>query len=392
MKLNDLILKHPRVSLAKEEDNNEILSFFSNLPMEGTKTAISYDRKPDFFKFLSFCGPLFFVFLVRLKKEEGICGVGTLVLRPGFIQGENKWVGYLGDLRIQPGPRASVIWRKFYGDLMNHAHSIEEFGGCKFFYTSILRENQKAMNALVFNKKNPFQYFPLAQYKMVNILIRLPGHYFKSTRKKSLNDIAFSRGCLEDKEEITEFLRSQNKDRAFGFCFEDKFDEINFRLERWSHSLLENFILARDKKGKIMGLTFLWSPSPSKKIKIEKLQTSLKLYFYLQKIFKKSPKEGGELEVLYLNFLELRKSLSESDKRQLFSSMINYIYDLPISRGYHALSYCAFEGTPTDNLKGHIKHETSLSLYLVQRRQKMGEDGPMPEIGIIPPGFEMSLV
>tara|TARA_Y100001970_G_C14215863_1_gene849594 strand:+ start:667 stop:1845 length:1179 start_codon:yes stop_codon:yes gene_type:complete len=392
MKLKDLFLKHPRVSLAKEEDNDEILSFFSTLPMEGTKTAISYDRKPDFFKFLSFCGPLSYVFIVRAKKEGGICGVGTLVLRPGFIMGEQKWVGYLGDLRIQPGPRASVIWRKFYGDLMDHAQSIEEFGGCEFFYTSILRENRKALNALVYNKKNPFQYFPLAQYKMVNILLRYPGHGLKNIFKKNLKEIKFSRGSLEDKAEITKFLKGQNKDRAFGFCFEEKFDEINFRLEKWNNSLLENFIVAKDAEGKIMALTLLWSPSPSKKIMIDKLPVSLKLYFYLQKMFKKSPKEGGELEVLYLNFLEVRNSLSQVEQRFLFSSLINYIYDLPIFRDYHALSYCAFEGTALDNLSGYIKHSTSLLLYLVQRRQKIGEDDPMPDIGTVPPSFEMSLV
>ena len=392
MKLDDLFLKHPRVSLAKEEHNNEILSFFSNLPMEGTKTAISYDRSPDFFKFLSFCGPLFYVFIVREKKEGPICGVGTLVLRPGFIKGEKKWVGYLGDLRIKPGPRASVVWRKFYGELMDHAHSIEEFGGCEFFYTSILRENYKAMNALVHNKKNPFQYFPLAQYKMVNILLRHPAYNLIDIFKNKLKDIKFSRGSLTDKEEITDFLRSQNKEKAFGFCFEDKFDEINFRLEKWQNFLLENFILARDAAGKIIGLTLLWTPSPSKKIKIEKLQASLKLYFYLQRIFKKSPKEGGELEVLYLNCLELKESLTKEEKSYLFSSMVKYIYDLPISRDFHALSYCAFEGSSIDNLKGYIQHATALSLYLVQRRKKIGEDGPMPDIGTVPPGFEMSLV
>tara|TARA_Y100001954_G_scaffold62087_2_gene67608 strand:- start:4 stop:1182 length:1179 start_codon:yes stop_codon:yes gene_type:complete len=392
MKLNDLFLKHPRVSLATEEDNKEILSFFSTLPMEGTKTAISYDRKPDFFKFLSFCGPLFFVFLVRLKKEAGICGVGTLVLRPGFIKGEKKWVGYLGDLRIQPGPRASVIWRKFYGDLVEHAHLIEEFGGCEFFYTSILRENQKAMNALVYNKKNPFQYFPLVQYKMVNILLRHPGHYLTNIFKKRIEGVKFSRGSMEDKDAITEFLRNQNRERSFGFCFEEKFDELNFRIERWNNLLLENFILARDSKNKIVGLTLLWTPSPSKKIKIDRLQPFLKLYFQLQKVFKKSPKEGGELEVLYLNFLELKGSLPKDQKSMLFTSMIEYIYGLPISKDYHALSYCAFEGTPIDDLKGYIKHDTLLSLFLVQRRKEAGKDGAMPIVGEIPPGFEMSLV
>tara|TARA_Y100001958_G_C21100967_1_gene450946 strand:- start:276 stop:869 length:594 start_codon:yes stop_codon:yes gene_type:complete len=197
---------------------------------------------------------------------------------------------------------------------------------------------------------------------------------------------------MEDKDAITEFLRNQNRERSFGFCFEEKFDELNFRIERWNNLLLENFILARDSKNKIVGLTLLWTPSPSKKIKIDRLQPFLKLYFQLQKVFKKSPKEGGELEVLYLNFLELKGSLPKDQKSMLFTSMIEYIYGLPISKDYHALSYCAFEGTPIDDLKGYIKHDTLLSLFLVQRRKEAGKDSAMPIVGEVPPGFEMSLV
>ena len=119
---------------------------------------------------------------------------------------------------------------------------------------------------------------------------------------------------------------------------------------------------------------------------------SLKLYFYLQGILKKSPREGGELEVLYLNFLEINDSLDAEKKKRLFASMIQYIYELPQAQNYHAISYCAFEDTPLDHLKGYIKHTTDLSLFLVQRRKQIGEDGCLPDVGLLPPGFEMSLV
>ena len=392
MKLKELLEKHPKVTLATKEDNNEILTFFSTLPMEGTKTAISYEREPNFFKFLSFCGPLSFIFLIRLKKNGEILGVGTLVLRPGLIKGEKKWVGYLGDLRVKPNPRASVIWRKFYGDLLSNSDLIEEFGGCEFFYTSILKENLKAMNALVHNKKNPFQYFHLMEYKMVNILIKYPELRLLPNFQKIELDVHFSRACLGDKEEIIKFLRCQNKKRAFGFCFEEHYDELNFRLDKWDNIVLENFILAKDKKGQIKGLTLLWSPSPSKKIKIEKLPPSLKFYFLVQGLLKKSPQEGEELEVLYLNFLEIDQSLKEVDKKLIFSSMIDYVYRLPQSKSFHAISYCSFEKTLFDNLEGYVMHSTALSLYLVQRRKKIGEDEVTPDLGLLPPGFEMSLV
>ena len=71
----------------------------------------------------------------------------------------------LGDLRVKPSPRTSVVWRNFYGDLIKYAHLIEEFGACDSFYTSILSENNKAMNALVLNKKMHFNIFLFAVTK-----------------------------------------------------------------------------------------------------------------------------------------------------------------------------------------------------------------------------------
>ena len=276
MNLNGLLEKHPQIKLALPEDNKSILDFFETLPMEGKEMIISYDRTPNFFNFLNFCGPNYFVFMIKMKSGE-IAGVGTLVLRPGHINGEKKWVGYLGDLRVKADRRASVWWRKFYGDLIVHAPEIEESGGCQYFYTSILNENTKAHNALVLNKKNPFQYFHMVDYEMVNIIFR-----YNPWPSWNGGQYAFSQSDGKDKGEIVKFLAKQNKARSFGFCLEESYEELNFRIHQWEQFKWENFIVIRNPKGKIVGVTLLWTPSPVKKIMIKKMPIFLKCYFALQ--------------------------------------------------------------------------------------------------------------
>jgi len=381
MNLNKFLEGHPQIKLATPEDNKAILDFFETLPMEGKEMVISYDRGPNFFDFLNFCGPNYFVFMIKMKNGD-IGGVGTLVLRPGRINDEKKWVGYLGDLRVKADRRASVWWRKFYGDLIVHAAEIEEFGGCKYFYTSILNENTKAHNALVLNKKNPFQYFHMVDYEMVNIMLRYnPWPSWNGGR------YSYSQSDGKDKEEIVKFLAKQNKERSFGFCLEETYDELNFRIHQWKQFKWDNFIVVRDLKGKIVGVTLLWTPSPVKRIMIKKMPAFLKLYFSIQGLIKKSPKEGGELEVLYLNFLEIDSSLKE-EQSDIFKNLVHFIYNLPVAKDFHALSFCAFKGSPYENLGGFLTHKTALSLYTVTLR---GNEEKVT-LGDLPPGFEMSLV
>ena len=61
--------------------------------------------------------------------------------------------------------------------------------------------------------------------------------------------------------------------------------------------------------------------------------------------------------------------------------MIDYIYDLPLTKKYHAIS-CAFERTPFEHIEGYIKQSTDLSLYLVKKRDVVGKDGKDPELKV----------
>jgi hypothetical protein len=222
----------------------------------------------------------------------------------------------------------------------------------------------------------------MVDYEMVNIIFR-----YNPWPSWNGGQYAFSQGDGKDKGEIVKFLAKQNKARSFGFCLEESYDELNFRIHQWEQFKWENFIVIRDLKGKIVGVTLLWTPSPVKKIMIKKMPIFLKCYFALQGLIKKSPREGGELEVLYLNFLEIDSSLKD-ERAEIFKKLVHFVYNLPISRGVHALSFCAFKGSPYENLKGFVTHKTPLSLYTVTRR---GNDENIT-LGDLPPGFEMSLV
>ncbi len=184
MKLNDLLGRHPLCHLGTPEDNEKILKFYQTVPMKGSKLAIRYDRSPDFFKFLECHSDTFFVFW--FGTSDVVEGIGTVVLRPGYVNGESTTVGYLGDLRFNNNRRMALAWRKFYSDLLKSAPFIEEFNGVRHFLTAIMDENKSASNALNNNAKNTFQYVPKSSYEMINIFKRKP------FQKKSFPSIVVS--------------------------------------------------------------------------------------------------------------------------------------------------------------------------------------------------------
>ena len=59
----------------------------------------------------------------------------------------------------------------------------------------------------------------------------------------------------------------------------------------------------------------------------------------LEKISKNAQKKYFNLlDKLYINFLK-------EDKSEIFQKMIHFIYNLPFSKDFHALSFRAFKGT-----------------------------------------------
>ena len=384
MKLQDIISKYPNLRLATQEDNQLILNFFETTAMKGKGLQLSYQRSPDFFKFLKCQSEKYFV-IIGENDQKQICGLGTLVIRPGMIQGKKTNVGYLGDLRIKPDKKVAIQYRKFYGDFITHASQIEDFYGCQFFLTAILEKNKEAIRSLVENTKNPFQYIPYSSYKMINIHSSM--QFFKTKTEIGL-EVGFAKP--EELDEIKLFLFEENKKRAYGFIYTDSnYDELNYRLDNWDGLNLSDFVCVKHL-GRIVSLCSLWSPASSKKIIVEYMPWYLRCYFFIQSIMKSVPKVGAELKVLYMNNLSFKEELTKDQMHIYMNMMVDFILSSKKFNGYHSLAYSDFEeNSLLEGLKNKMYVATELRLYIVKPREL---EFQVESVGKKPPGFEMSLV
>ncbi|MFZ4713378.1 MAG: hypothetical protein ACOYL6_06690 [Bacteriovoracaceae bacterium] len=366
MKLDDLFFKHPNFSLAKPSDNLELISFFQKRPMKSVGIGLHYEREPNFFTLCDYHSPHFFVFMAKVNGR--LLGIGTLIIRPGFIDGELTSVGYLGDLRVEANKEIAYKWRAFYRDLLLDAPLIEEFQGCEHFYTVVMDENVEAKNSLV-KKDKFFSYELLSPYQMINVFAVWKNYkHSYNIRKAGASDIPV----------ILAFYQNDKRDFAFDFNL-----ELKRRLQSWSNFQIENILLVFDQD-KLVGATMLWSPSPAKKIILTRLPLWLKSILKVISYFHPLPHEKEELKCLYMNGLLVSESYET-----VLRAMIDYIFTHKLMTAYHALSFCSFpvenEFKQNVNLKqGLIATTTPLLFYTVQTTNKKNYKAP--------PAFEMGLV
>lgn len=370
----DLVSKHKLCHLAQRSDNEKILNFFNSAPMKGDGLILSYDRSPDFFRFLDAQSEDYFVFW--FGENEIVEGVGTVVIRPGMIRGEKTFVGYLGDLRFNSSKKLAVAWRKFYSDLIKYSVEIEEFHFCRFFLTAIIDENKSAINSLVMSEKNSFKYSHKQNYQMINILGRKPFCL------SSMNlDVSVDFGNSADLSEIKDFLKKHHDKRPFGFVYNENHDELDFRLKNWKNFSVDNLIILK-KDQRIVAVTGLWSPSCSKKIIVKKIPNSQKIFLRILSIFFKSPKLDQELKVFYLNLLTL-------DSPEMIPYFLKFIFKNKLNSGYDFLALTDYDlQNLKPFLKGFFYFSTPMSLYQVFDKSRPEDEVEFTQI----PGFEMSLV
>jgi hypothetical protein len=375
---------------ARPIDNEAILSFFDQSEMRTGDSRpggmrLRYERSPDFFRFLSFQGNKSHVFIG--SEESSIDFVCSLTLREAHGSEGVTQVGYLGDLRVHSSPRLTVAWRKTYGELLRRRHEVTELRSCEGFLTAILRDNLAASHALVTPRKDlGYRYDALCDYRMVTLLGRWPGGLNTSPLAEWKN------AQPGDQSELIEFLDRCGRSRPWGFVAPSEFTH---RLRTWPGFSVSSFWIAREQtRGRVIGAFAPWSPSPHKRILVEKLPRSLALALRpFRWLGLPIPAPGEELRVQYLTWLELDPALSLRMRQELFRAGLNAYWRSPSRPRSSLLAFCDFDSeTLSPGLPQYLKTETKLTLF-----QVVASSEPLPSAGAFgpgcrPPGFEMALV
>ena len=387
MRLETFLEGYPLVRLAVAADNDRILEFFDRKGLAASSFEVRYLRGPDFFKLLGHQCDRWFVFLSE-DAQGNVRGIGSLGLRPGWMDGKPATIGYLGDLRVDADRALARLWRRIFFELMSRPGEIDELADCEHWYTVVLDANQGYLNNFRSRGSRPdrLELLPIARFTMRNLVFRIP-----LPRPRTGASWTISNATEGERQILTEFFEETNARSPMGFR-----GELQRRLRVWEGLRLEDFIVARDEQG-VVACFAPWDPSPVKRTVVSRLPLSLRflgaIARRLKRIPLRIPAAGGELRALYLTHLVFADRLEHPMRGRVVRAMLDRLFDdgFRSRHDWHCVSLCDFEEWSLGAQLGNYVQETlPISIYAVSpadRSRAVADrwSGMRPE-------FEMAMV
>src|SRR5437867_2366030 len=269
------------IRLAQLSDNDRLLNLFSSVPMEGD-LVLATRRDPDFFALYNMQGVT--AECLVAETEGNLTGVGTFLIRPGWLDGREQPVGYLGDLRTCYAARRSALIAQYYQDAFA---TVSRRYNCDVFLTAILASNHAALNALVRSRngrrRQPY-YHLLKRFSAVSV-------HFLRARNPQRSTYQVRCAQEEDIPAIEALLDRDHQQRICGYRFDR--GEFRHRLKTWPGFCLADTYLAFAPSGRLVGCTTAWDPSPVKRYQVNGYRGNMR---WVKKGYDRSEEHTSELQ------------------------------------------------------------------------------------------------
>ena len=133
------------MEIAGPAHDEELRRLLRETAMPGT-ISVSMEREPDFFLGASIEGDCHDTVVARLEGEQArLVGLGTRSVHHAFINGEARRLGYLGQVRVDPGfRRGMTVLKRGFGKLKE----IHDADDVPFYTTTIVEDNVAARQVL----------------------------------------------------------------------------------------------------------------------------------------------------------------------------------------------------------------------------------------------------
>jgi len=390
MKLSEFVSQFGALKVAEKSDNQKILNLYNSLSMEGGVFSIRFVKDPDYFNFCNYEGPDHHV--IFAVNDDGVAeGMGTLNIRLSYLNGKKVNVCHISDLRLirKKERKAKWSWTDFGNALVSRPNEVEEVKGCNHFLGSFVGANKYAVNAI--KDTSPWGISPIADYEMVSILGKLPVN--EPEEKPGQMPISITQGAENDIPQLKKYLDDQNREKAFGYIYDAEDGELERRFKTWDDFSISSFYIARGTAGEILGCFATWAPTRGRRIIVDKFPDDLAAMANAMGLFKnKMPKEGTELEILYVTNLELSYKLTTDQKKYIFNELLDALYAGGKVDNYHVLAFCDYykEILSGGMEKKYVLQKNPTVLY--QLHPKEGAVDVVREEDLTyPPGHEMVL-
>jgi hypothetical protein len=367
------------VRRATDSDGPARAALLAQVPMQA-ELALSVRRGADFDA------------LYRLQSDTWECwvsecdgrlvGMGTVLVRDGYLGGEPARIGYLGDLRVAPSLGGFRLLSRLYGQVLRE---VADRHACDVFLTAVIESNARAVHSLTGERARRHgipAYVPLCSFSIRSVHLVAP-------RRRRPTPFAVETAAEADVGELASFLDADARARPFGYALGE--EGLRRRLARWPGLSLDRFYLAREPGGAIAGCVAVWDPRGVKRTVVEEYRGSMRRvrlgHDLLAAVVRgpKLPAPGGELRYAYAT----HQAVPSGDPAVLRALLEAVHADLR-GRGLAFVSWWVPDGDSLSCAFGGFRYtDLRAGLYAV------GAPGrELPRACLAPgrPGFEMALV
>jgi hypothetical protein len=306
------------IELATPADDTELRALLRSNAIPG-RISVSFEREPDFFASCRIRGDFFQAGIARDRRTGKIIGLGTRSIAPAFINGEPKPLGYLADLRLEPGYRGGTLIARGYRFLK----ALHEDGRTQLYTTMIFSGNAVAFQTIASGRAGLPKYHDMG-------VIHSPGINMRRTRPAIRAGCDILRGSGELLPEIVDCLNRNNARRQFA-----PVHSISMFRKQWRDFAAENFYLAvRDSR--IVGVLGCWDQSSFKQTRVAGYARPLSCLVPFANALRpltgtpRFPKPGEELAYFYISFI----AVDDDDDLQIFCALLRSAYNDAVGGRY----------------------------------------------------------
>ncbi len=371
-----------KLRLATEDDGPELVRFYAETPVT-THIHLRLVKQGSFFYQYQMQSQHSFTYvLTDDHNPKNIKAMVSLLFRPALIEGKVQNVGYVTDLRVANDRRTILEWTHA---LLPTLQKIKRDMNCTYIFTVVADEQQQAVNAFIrprnLRRELP-RYYLYKRFEVISL------HGLWPWSSPPLTSIFVNKAEASDEAALHEYILEKNKGRIPNF--HPTRVQIKKNLELWKDLKIEDFLLAKNKAGKIVGCLALWNSQAHEQfipIKFDSKSLTLKeaLHFYS---FFGQARKLGDLNVP-LNFFYLSYLLA--DNSDIFYSLCFKAFKSTPKT--HFLTYPHFEGyLVTKPAKSFIFSSLRAAMYCVLEPDEQPPEFLRPKILSPPPDFEFAFV
>lgn len=296
------------VDLARSGDDDGVRRLVRSQTMPG-RVRLAFCREPEFAIGCAVTGDDSRVLVARSEQGE-IVGVACRSVRHVFINGSDRRIGYLGQLRVDGRYRGRWLVSRGFALL----EKMDRSDPLPVYLTSIVEGNDEATAILVTRRRRSFPALhEVARFSTVAIRVR------RLTNGAGRDQIG--PGSPDQLEEIAAFLRITGAQRQLSTVWTA--DGLR-RLEPFGLRAGDMRIARRG--GRIVGVLALWDQSAFK-------QSVVRGYSgWLKGLAPVLPRPGTELRCAYASLV----CIANGDAG-VFADLLRDVHDLALTRGVEYL-------------------------------------------------------